>query len=105
MDRNDSVLNSTLEIIINNVKPDKIILFGSRATGKADEHSDYDLCILKREIKNKRKLVQRLYRLLYGINSAVDIIAETSEKFEELKDVNSLIYRNIYLNGIVLYER
>jgi len=98
-------LNRTIEVIIANVNPDKIILFGSRSTSDAKNNSDYDICILKKGIENKRKLVQKLYRLLYGINSSVDIIAETSERFEELKNIKSLIYRNIFLNGIILYEK
>ena len=36
-----------MEIIIKKVDPDKIILFGSRATENFHKDSDFDLCILK----------------------------------------------------------
>ncbi len=38
-----NVLNEAIDIIVKNFAPDKIILFGSRATGMANQDSDHDL--------------------------------------------------------------
>jgi predicted nucleotidyltransferase len=43
----ENVLNDAVNIIVKNFAPDKIILFGSRVAGTADQDSDYDLCIWK----------------------------------------------------------
>ena len=54
-------LNKALDIIIRIADPDKVILFGSWARGDQSADSDYDLLILKKGIKKRRKLAQKLY--------------------------------------------
>ena len=39
-------ISNISEIIVNNYKPDKVILFGSYAQGTAEENSDLDLMII-----------------------------------------------------------
>lgn len=87
------------------VSPDKIILFGSRAEGKNEEWSDYDICILKTKIKNRRKLAQKIYRRLFSVGASVDIIVETPERFRDLKDKWFLIHSKIARFGEVIYEK
>jgi predicted nucleotidyltransferase len=82
-------LDKIIDIIVNEVKPDKIFLFGSRARGDYAGESDYDLCIIKKGVEHRRKLAQRIYRLLYGSGVPVDIIVETPENFDRLKDYPS----------------
>ena len=101
----DTSLEKAVKIIVNEIKPDKILLFGSRARGDYRGESDYDLCIIKEGVEHRRKLAQRIYRLLYGSGVPVDIIVETPENFDRLKDYPSLIYKEIAKNGKVLYER
>jgi hypothetical protein len=43
----DSTLREIVVGIVRTVDPDRIILFGSRAAGRARERSDYDLTIVK----------------------------------------------------------
>ena len=40
-------LPSEIQHLITNYKPEKVILFGSRAKGTAHEDSDYDFLIIK----------------------------------------------------------
>lgn len=100
-----NVLNDAVDIIVKNFAPDKIILFGSRATGTADQDSDYDLCILKSNLQHKRKTAQDIYRALVGLQFSVDVIVETPENFYELKTNPYLVYGKIAENGEVLYEK
>ncbi|HEX2954062.1 MAG TPA: nucleotidyltransferase domain-containing protein [Bacillota bacterium] len=99
------MLNDAVDIIVKNFAPDKIILFGSRATGTADQDSDYDLCILKSDIQHKRKTAQDIYRALVGLQFSVDVIVETPEKFYELKTNPYFIYGKIAKDGEILYEK
>ena len=98
-------LNHPLEIIIKFLDPEKIILFGSRANGNYHENSDYDLFILKNGITHKRKATHELYKLLYPTKLAIDLIIETPENFEMLKNQTSLIYFQVDKFGKVVYEK
>lgn len=101
---NQEIQNIT-DIIIQSVQPDKIILFGSRALENNSKMSDYDICILKSGLTKKRAITQELYKLLYKTKLAIDIIVETPEKFLELKNIPYMIYREIFNNGKVIYEK
>jgi len=100
-----SKLRYLVDILVREVEPDRIILFGSRARGSNEERSDYDICVLKTGVSHRRKLAKQIYRLLYDIDVPVDIIVETPERFEQLKDNRFLIYREIAKYGQVIYER
>lgn len=99
-------LSEITKRIVDEITPDKIILFGSRAKDGTKQESDYDICILKRGlVENRRRLEKRIYRRLFGVGAAVDVIVETPEKFEELKDKWFLIHSEIAKFGRVVYER
>ena len=53
---------------------------------------------------HKRKLAQRIY-LMLDVNVPVDVIVETPETFNELKDNPFLIYNEIAKYGQVVYEK
>jgi len=99
--------NILIEIIQNIVEvavPDKIMLFGSRAKEEQKNESDYEICVLKKEVLYKRKLAQRNY-MKRDVNGPVDVIVETPERFDELKDNPFLIYSEIAKYGRVVYEK
>ena len=100
-----STLRYLVDILIREVDPDRIILFGSRGRGNNQERSDYDICVLKTGVAHRRKLAKQIYRLLYDIDVPVDIIVETPERFDQLKDNRFLIYKDIAKHGQVIYER
>jgi predicted nucleotidyltransferase len=101
----DNPLEKVVERIVQGVQPDKIILFGSHARGDYRGKSDYDICVIKAGVQHRRKLAQQIYRLLYGVGVAVDVIVETPESFEELKNNPFLVYSEVAKDGKVLYER
>jgi len=102
---NDSVLSRIIRIIVETADPDSIILFGSKVTGTAQDDSDYDLCILKRGVSEKRKLSMQLYQQLWEVEAPVDILVETPDSFNMHKTNPHLIYREIARTGKVLYEK
>ena len=93
------------DIIVSEINPDKIILFGSRARGDYNEDSDYDILILKSRFTNRRKTLKDLRINLYkkGICVAMDILLLDTAKYEQLSDVNGLVYTNIKQEGKVIY--
>ncbi|MGH7453572.1 MAG: nucleotidyltransferase domain-containing protein [bacterium] len=100
-----SDLRHLVDILIREVEPDSIILFGSRARGDNEERSDYDICVLKTGVPHRRSLAKQIYRLLYDTGMPVDIIVETPERFDQLKDNRFLVYKDIAKHGQVIYER
>ncbi|MFY9134080.1 MAG: nucleotidyltransferase domain-containing protein [Bacillota bacterium] len=98
------VLSAIVKIIVSTADPDKIILFGSRASGDQSPDSDYDILVLKKGDYHKRTLAQQLYRELAVIPAPIDLVVEDPDKAEQLRDVPGFIYGEA-LRGRVLYER
>lgn len=98
-------LGEIIKRIVEEVDPDKIILFGSRAKGKSRRWSDYDICVLKRDAKDESELTKKIYRKLFGVGASVDVIVETPDKFDRLKDKWFLVYSEIAKFGRVVYEK
>ena len=99
-------LNRAIEAIVQVADPDKIILFGSRARGMHKEgESDYDLLILKRGVKRKRQLAQRIYLNFRNIGAPVDVIVADLNEYEELKKNPYMIYSEADKDGRIVYER
>jgi uncharacterized protein len=101
----DKALEKILQKILEVITPDKVILFGSHATGKASPDSDYDILIIKSGIENKREISKKLYRNMYGSGASVDILVETPEIVERYKDSIGYIYKHILSEGKVIYAK
>jgi predicted nucleotidyltransferase len=101
---NKTRLKELIQKVVDVAVPDKIILFGSRAKGEQTEESDYDICVIKRGIFHKKSVAQRIY-LKLDVDVSFDVIVETPERFNELKDNPFLIYNEIAKHGRVVYEK
>ena len=98
-------LKNAVRTIVKVANPDRIILFGSHAIGRQGAVSDYDLLVLKKNLKNQRRLVQNIYLNFRNIGAPVDVLAVDLDKFETLKDDPYLIYFDANKNGKVIYEK
>lgn len=82
---------------------EKIILFGSRATGEAGESSDVDLIVVSRE-ERKLELLSKLYHewhMVQKIDYPIDFLCYTPEEFEALKNKISIV-REALQEGTVI---
>jgi len=68
-------------------RPERIILFGSAATGKMTRDSDIDLLVLERSPSNTREESFKFRAALRGIGFPFDVIVMATERFEESKAV------------------
>ena len=100
----DKILNEIINQIVLIANPDKIILFGSRATGKANKDSDYDVLILKKYVR-KKALRQKLYRTGLNTSVPVDMLVNTPNGFDKIKNKDYYVYYDIAQSGIVVYEK
>lgn len=99
----NKVLEKIIKAILQVITPDKIILFGSRARGDAQEDSDYDLLVIKSGIDNRREIAQDIYVKLVEVNASVDVIVETQENIEKYRDTIGSIIKPALKDGIVVY--
>ena len=108
MENKISQIDKVVSLIISEVTPDKIILFGSYARGDYTENSDIDILVLKKGVKNERKISMRLYEALFNekeINVPIDIITMDYDRFYSMKNTIGFIYKSINEQGKIIYEQ
>ena len=98
-------LEKLIDIIIEEIDPDKVILFGSRARGDERTSSDYDIMIIKENLNNGRALLKKVYLSLSGIGAPVDLIIIDGKKLMENIDDPFMIYGEALREGRVLYAK
>jgi predicted nucleotidyltransferase len=105
MDIDQKLIEEIIGRILNVTQPERIILFGSAATGKMTRDSDIDLIVLKKATPvDLRKESVRLRQALRGLDHAFDIIVMATERFEESKGVIGGIAYPANKYGKVIYE-
>lgn len=98
-------LEEMVRRIVKVSDPEKIILFGSHATGRAGPGSDVDLMILTNKGKSRREEAAKLYEVLGDVGVAKDIVVIRPDEFERFKDIpGSIIYPAAH-DGQIIYER
>jgi predicted nucleotidyltransferase len=101
-------LPQAIERIVAELKPEKIILFGSYAYGNPTPDSDVDLLVVMETKARQAERYVTVSRLLHPRPFPVDIVVRTPKEVEEAmiggKD-NSFFIREIIKKGKVLYDR
>ena len=100
-----AVLEEMVRRIVKLCQPEKIILFGSHATGHAHPGSDVDFLVITRHGESKRQVAVELYRALWDAGVSKDIIVVRPEEFERYRNVMGTIIYPAARDGKVLYER
>jgi len=100
-------INRIKEIIVENYRPDKIILFGSRVRGTAGKQSDIDILVISDREKDlprhKRGLDVRIK--LSEVETPKDILFYTHADIERWSGVKHTFVNEVLKQGTVLYER
>lgn len=96
-------MQAAIERLVAASQPTKIILFGSRARGDADDHSDVDLLVIKPRVENRHDELVALDRSLTGIMMPVDILLVSEAEFEERAEQPGTVERAARKEGRVLY--
>ncbi len=82
---------------------EKIVLFGSYATGAAKASSDFDLVVVCGR-KEKLKMLSKLYHewhFVHGIDRPVDFLYYTPEEFKRLSKGPTIV-REAVREGVVV---
>jgi len=97
------VLDELVRRIVDASDPEKIILFGSGATGTAGPHSDLDVLVVKGGSFHRGRVAEQIYMNLIGLGQAVDVIVVTPEDVERYGSSRALVIGSALRVGRVLY--
>lgn len=87
-----SALSEFKDKLSKKIKVQKMVLFGSYATGKYTKDSDIDLLIVSPDFKDKRFIKRSIgFYKFWGLDLPVDYICYTPTEFEKLKKKISLV--------------
>lgn len=100
----DALIKEMVRRILSVASPDKIILFGSAATGQMTRDSDIDLLIVEGDQGDRREEYVRIRRALRGMGYPFDLIFISTSWFEESKEVIGGIAYPADKYGKVIYE-
>lgn len=98
-----SDVQSVVNQIITNYKPQKIVLFGSQAEGLASPDSDYDLFMVK---DTSGTIADRQYDVWKSINNwsiPFDFVVYTPQEIIKARGHGSWFLNNIETKGKILY--
>ncbi len=100
----DPVLREIVRRIRREVRPQKIVLFGSRARGTPRRHSDYDILVVKRTRLPHHRRTIPVYRALCGLRVPVDVVMYTPGEVRDWRSVRQAFVTTAIREGKVLYE-
>ncbi len=92
--------------IVDNCKPEKVILFGSYAYGRPTKDSDLDLLVVVQSSSLPRyKRAREIRKYLWGItDTPKDILVYTQEEINDWARVEEAFITSIVTKGKALYE-
>lgn len=105
----EHLLQSMTDMIVDEVHPDEVILFGSCAKGGEHAKSDVDLLVVMPEAeetcRGRRRITGRLYRRLASFPVSKDILVYTQGEMERWRNAPGHIVATCLSEGRRLYVR
>lgn len=91
--------------LVEELKPEKIILFGSYAWGVPNEDSDLDIMVvISKSDEPPTRRATRAYRCLRGLSMPKDIFVYTREEVEKSRKVHASLISQMLEEGKIIYE-
>ena len=98
-------LRPAIQKVVDELNPEKIILFGSYAYGFPNPHSDVDLLVILKTRASLKERSWKVSRLLLPRAFPVDILVKTPRELEQALKSGDFFLKEILTRGKVLYER
>ncbi len=106
---NDIDYDKVINIIVEEIDPESIILFGSRGRGTNEPDSDLDLLVVDRgnfsKERSRHSVRNRLRQALSEIRVSKDILLYNNSEVEHWKDYCNHIIHTCVSEGKVLYAK
>jgi predicted nucleotidyltransferase len=103
MQPDPQIIDELIRRIVDVAHPLRIILFGSAARGEMGPNSDLDVLVVMPDGIHRRRTTQEIYRHLWGLGFAKDIIVATESDLHKYGDNFSLIYYPALREGREIY--
>lgn len=101
-----SIYNTIKKTVQSFLPGSRILLFGSRARGEQDRHSDYDLLVVTPTTLTPQEKIHwssRLDRaLVQAIKAPVDLLLNSEEEIRQKQELPGHVIRSAVKEGIVL---
>lgn len=105
----DAILQQMVKAIVEEVDPEQVILFGSRARGDDREHSDVDLVVVESEPfgpgRSRHGKMVKLYHALAEFRVPADVLVYSQDDVAYWRDSLNHVLARALREGKVLYER
>ena len=105
----DDLLDRMVRAIVDEVDPEQVILFGSRARGEQRDGSDIDLIVVEAEPfgpqRSRHGEMIRLYHSVAGFPVPTDILVYSHDDVDYWRDSLNHVLARALREGQVLYER
>ncbi len=106
----DQQIKEVTDIIVEEIQPEKVFLFGSYALGLNDKNSDVDFIIVVNKTLEKRNRIDEMVRLnlktaLPNLLFPKDFKMYSVEEYKKLKKNSSSFLYGALQNSKLLYER
>jgi predicted nucleotidyltransferase len=98
-------LPAAVQRIVQELHPEKIVLFGSYASGNPTPDSDVDLLVIMETDLSSSQRYVAVSRLLDPRPFPVDILVKRPDEMKSALEKGDSFIREIITNGIVLYDR
>ena len=99
----DPLVARLVERVVEEVRPLRVVLFGSRAAGTAGPDSDVDLLVVVPDGTEPRAVMRDLYGRIRDVGVAVDYIAATPAQLDRFGDSVGYVYREALVHGREVY--
>jgi len=99
----DSLVQDVVDVIVRELHPTRVILFGSRARGDFRPDSDVDLLIVYDGELSKREVKLRVRRLFSEAEFSLDLFVVSSSEYDRQKAIVSTVGRTAEKEGVVYY--
>jgi len=102
---NETLINEAASCLEKAAPGARVIVFGSRASGKAHPQSDLDLLVIEPgEVAAPRAESARLRRELRGLEVALDVVVVSAEQAEARASIVGTMVNEAIRTGRVLVE-
>jgi predicted nucleotidyltransferase len=98
-------LHPAIQKIVQELEPEKIVLFGSYAYGNPSPHSDVDLLVIMKTRASLKDRSWAVSRLLLPRPFPVDILVKTPGEIKKGLETGDFFLKEILTRGKVLYDR
>ena len=101
----EAQLQKLLQTLVEKVRPEKVVLFGSYANGTATPESDIDLLVILESDLRRDHRQEAISQALRPRRVPIDILAYTPAEVQRCMQMPTSFVRHILTTGKVLYDR